>query len=36
VRPEIQNTLRLSFSCVDEATIEEGVKRLTRALARML
>ncbi|MGU5795236.1 aminotransferase-like domain-containing protein [Aeromonas hydrophila] len=36
VRPEIQNTLRLSFSCVDEATIEEGVKRLCRALARML
>jgi 2-aminoadipate transaminase len=27
VRPEIQNTLRLSF-CVDEATTEEGVKRL--------
>ncbi|MBL0455626.1 PLP-dependent aminotransferase family protein [Aeromonas enteropelogenes] len=36
VRPEIQNTLRLSFSCVDEATIEEGVKRLCRALTRML
>ena len=36
VRPEIKTTLRLSFSCVDEATIEEGVKRLTRALARML
>lgn len=36
VRPEIQNTLRLSFSCVDEATIEEGVKRLCRALNRML
>ncbi|MGL4763919.1 MAG: PLP-dependent aminotransferase family protein, partial [Aeromonas sp.] len=36
VRPEIQNTLRLSFSCVDEATIEEGVKRLARALQRML
>lgn len=36
VRPEIKNTLRLSFSCVDEATIEEGVKRLARALQRML
>ncbi len=36
VRPEIQNTLRLSFSCVDEATTEEGIKRLCRALARML
>ncbi|MDX7898452.1 MULTISPECIES: aminotransferase-like domain-containing protein [Aeromonas] len=36
VRPEIQNTLRLSFSCVDEATTEEGIKRLCRALSRML
>ncbi|SIR51612.1 2-aminoadipate transaminase [Aeromonas sp. RU39B] len=36
VRPEIQNTLRLSFSCVDEATIEEGVQRLARAMQRML
>ena len=36
VRPEIQNTLRLSFSCVDEATTEEGIQRLCRALARML
>ncbi|MGL5708054.1 MAG: aminotransferase class I/II-fold pyridoxal phosphate-dependent enzyme, partial [Aeromonas sp.] len=36
VRPEIKNTLRLSFSCVDEATTEEGIKRLCSALARML
>ncbi|MGL5286053.1 MAG: PLP-dependent aminotransferase family protein [Aeromonas sp.] len=36
VRPEIQNTLRLSFSCVDEATIEEGVQRLARAMQSML
>ena len=35
-RKEIQNTLRLSFSCVDEATTEEGIKRLCRALPRML
>ncbi|MFM4964911.1 PLP-dependent aminotransferase family protein [Aeromonas bivalvium] len=36
VRPEIQNTLRLSFSCVDEATTEEGIKRLCNAMRRML
>lgn len=36
VRPEIKNTLRLSFSCVDEATIEEGVQRLARALRKVL
>ncbi len=36
VRPDIKNTLRLSFSCVDEATIEEGVQRLARALRKML
>ncbi len=28
-------TLRLNFSCADEATIEKGVLRLARALARM-
>ncbi|WP_068301495.1 PLP-dependent aminotransferase family protein [Pararhodobacter sp. CCB-MM2] len=29
------NTLRLSFSCADEAMIEEGMKRLGRLLARV-
>ncbi len=28
------NTLRLSFSCPDEATIEEGISRLGRLIAR--
>jgi DNA-binding transcriptional MocR family regulator len=27
------NTLRMSFSCADEATIEEGIKRLGRLIA---
>jgi len=30
------NTLRLNFSCVDEETIEEGIKRLGEAIAEML
>jgi DNA-binding transcriptional MocR family regulator len=30
------NTLRLSFSCADEATIDEGMKRLGRAIRRAL
>ena len=28
------NTLRLSFSCADAATIDEGIARLGRLIAR--
>ena len=31
-----QNTFRLNYSCVDPATIEDGVKRLTKAVERFL
>jgi len=30
------NTLRLNFSCVDEPTIEEGIKRLGKAISETL
>lgn len=30
------NTLRMSFSCADEATIEEGIKRLGRLIAKAI
>lgn len=32
IRPHDTNTLRLNFSCVDEATIEIGIKRLAAAI----
>lgn len=32
VRPQETNTLRLNYSCVDEATIEIGIKRLAAAI----
>ncbi len=32
VRPHDANTLRLNYSCVDEATIEIGIKRLAAAI----
>lgn len=31
-----QNTFRLNYSCVDPVTIEEGVKRMTKAINRFL
>ncbi|MCP4130588.1 MAG: PLP-dependent aminotransferase family protein [bacterium] len=31
-----RNTLRLNFSCVDEETIEEGIKRLGRVIKSMV
>jgi 2-aminoadipate transaminase len=31
-----KNTFRLNYSCVDPATIEEGVKRMTKAIERFL
>ncbi|PIE72755.1 MAG: aspartate aminotransferase [Deltaproteobacteria bacterium] len=34
--PEKNNCFRLSFSCVDTATIQEGMQRLKRALDRFL
>jgi 2-aminoadipate transaminase len=36
IDPKSVSTLRLNFSCVDEATIEEGIKRLGRVLHAML
>jgi 2-aminoadipate transaminase len=30
------NTLRLNFSCVDEKTIETGIRRLGQALQELL
>jgi 2-aminoadipate transaminase len=30
------NTLRLNFSCVDEETIETGIKRLGKSIAKLL
>ncbi len=35
VKSDNPQTFRLSFSCVDEATIEEGVLRLSRAATRL-
>ncbi len=36
VQPQAVRTMRLNFSCVDEATIEEGIKRLGKVLHTML
>ncbi|GGB36946.1 aspartate aminotransferase [Oceanisphaera marina] len=36
VRPDILNTARLSYAGADEATIEEGIKRLGRVLSKVL
>ena len=36
VRPDILNTARLSYAGFDEATIEEGIKRLGRVLNQVL
>jgi 2-aminoadipate transaminase len=30
------NTLRLNFSCVDEETIETGIKRLSKSIKTLL
>ena len=36
VRPDILNTARLSYAGADEATIEEGIKRLGRVISQVL
>lgn len=36
VNKETTNTLRLNFSCVDEHTIEIGIKRLGKSIERLL
>lgn len=36
VRPDILNTARLSYAGADEATIEEGIKRLGRVINQVL
>ncbi|MFD1006981.1 aminotransferase-like domain-containing protein [Oceanisphaera ostreae] len=36
VRPDILNTARLSYAGADEATIEEGIKRLGRVISQAL
>lgn len=36
VRKKETNTLRLNFSCVDEATIEIGIKRLANAMKALI
>lgn len=36
VRPDIHNTARLSYAGADEATIDEGIKRLGRVLSQVL
>lgn len=36
VRGQRHNTLRLNFSCADEATIETGIERLGRAIGKLI
>jgi 2-aminoadipate transaminase len=36
INKETTNTLRLNFSCVDEQTIEIGIKRLGKSIERLL
>ncbi len=36
VRNDKLNSMRLNFSCVDEATIRDGIERLSRAIKKLL